>query len=146
VRLWILTLSNPGVLYSTNPSTISTFFDELTSNWQLTSQLVRDWHNKSDTFSAAVHCIAKRIGSRGSHARCARIAEATTPVPLKEYAPAVDTYICWTGGYVQPFLERLGSHLPTSQYRLIPMYSMSTEAIETIGNFRGSELNFLPDS
>src|SRR4030095_7926952 len=38
----------------------------------------------------------------------------------------------------------LGSHLPTSQYRLIPMYSMSTEAIETIGHFRGSELSFLP--
>lgn len=29
VRLWLMTIANPGVLYSTNPSTISTFFDDL---------------------------------------------------------------------------------------------------------------------
>lgn len=33
VRLWLLTVSNPGVLYSTNPSTISTFLDELAHDW-----------------------------------------------------------------------------------------------------------------
>ena len=37
VRLWLLTVSNPGVLYSTNPSTISTFLDELRHDWPRTS-------------------------------------------------------------------------------------------------------------
>ena len=41
VRLWILTLSNPGVLYSTNPSTISTFLDELINDWNHCSELIR---------------------------------------------------------------------------------------------------------
>ena len=45
VRLWILTIANPGVLYATNPSTISAFFDELKTNWSTCSKLVSDWHS-----------------------------------------------------------------------------------------------------
>lgn len=144
VRLWILTLSNPGVLYSTNPSTISTFFDELMNRWEMSSELVRDWHKNPKTFPKSVRRIAKRITSSGSHERCAKIAKAIGPLTLNEYAPNVDTYICWTGGYVQPFLQRLRVYLPADRYRLIPMYSMSTETIETVGYFLGSDLSFLP--
>jgi hypothetical protein len=45
---------------------------------------------------------------------------------------------------VQPFLERLAKHLPAPRYTLIPMYSMSTETIETVAYFRGHEIAFLP--
>jgi hypothetical protein len=35
-------------------------------------------------------------------------------------------------------------YLPAERYRLIPMYSMSTETIETISHFGGGHVSFLP--
>ncbi|HKR22226.1 MAG TPA: GH3 auxin-responsive promoter family protein [Pyrinomonadaceae bacterium] len=142
VRLWILTLSNPGVLYATNPATISTFLDELQTNWSHCSRLVKDWCNDPDRFDHAVHTIARRLASRGSAHRLQLVATNGLPVRLKDFAPAVRAYLCWTGGYVKPFLDRIATYLPTAQ--LIPMYSMSTETIETETVFRDGEAYFLP--
>ena len=144
VRLWILTLANPGVLYATNPSTMSTFLDELESNWPVCSRLVRDWCDDPDRFDRIVHKIARRLASRGSTQRLRSIAASNGPVALDHFAPSVRAYICWTGGYVKPFLDRLAVHLPATRYRLIPMYSMSTETIETETVFRNGETHFLP--
>ena len=144
VRLWALTISNPGVLYSTNPSTISTFLDELTSNWPRCSRLIKDWCEAPSTFPTEVHIIARRLESRGSTKRLKQIASSPTPLPLSICAPAIETYICWTGGYVKPFLDRLAKHLPSPRYKLIPMYSMSTETVETLPHFQGEDITFLP--
>ena len=144
VRLWILTIANPGVLYATNPSTISSFFDELKTNWSTCSKLVNDWHSHPQRFDRAVRKIARRLDSRGSSERVRLIATSPAPVPLKHFAPAARAYICWTGGYVKPFLDRLANHLPASRYRLIPMYSMSTETVETETVFRNRLAHFLP--
>ena len=144
VRLWILILSNPGVLYSTNPSTISTFLDELTRDWQHNSALIRDWCYAPASFAPEVHHIARRLTSRGCAKRLKRVANSNEPLPLSQFAPAVVAYICWTGGYVKPFLDRLATHLPSPRYELIPMYSMSTEIIETLPYFRDREAAFLP--
>ena len=144
VRLWILTLSNPGVLYSTNPSTISTFLDELRNNWNHNSELIRDWCYAPASFAPEVHHIASRLASRGCTKRLKQIANSNESLPLSQFAPAVRAYICWTGGYVKPFLDRLAIHLPSSRYELIPMYSMSTETIETLPYFRDREAAFLP--
>ena len=144
LRLWILTLSNPGVLYSTNPSTLSTFFDDLERDWESGSRLVRDWHRGSNVFDPTIRKFARRLCSIGCARRIEAVAASAEAVPLEVYAPAVTTYICWTGGYVKPFLQRLEKYLPSSRYRLIPMYSMSTETVETIGYVRGGEVSFLP--
>ena len=144
VRLWLLTISNPGVLYSTNPSTISTFLDELAHDWPRTSKLIKDWSCNPTSFSPAVHKILHRLESRGCTQRLKQIAKSDGPMPLASCAPAVTTYICWTGGYVQPFLDRLATHLPSPRYTLIPMYSMSTETIETLPHFRNGDNYFLP--
>jgi hypothetical protein len=144
VRLWIITLSNPGVLYSTNPSTLSTFFDELKDDWQTSSQLVRDWQQRSDIFDSAVRRIARRLSSVGCSERIDRLAACEVAPAIASYASAVSAYICWTGGYVKPFLQRLEKHLPEQRYRLIPMYSMSTETVETIGHVSKRRLHFLP--
>ena len=45
---------------------------------------------------------------------------------------------------MQPFLERIEAHLPPERYRLIPMYSMSTETVETISHFERGTIAFLP--
>src|SRR6185503_9610953 len=144
VRLWLLTIANPGVLYATNPSTISTFFDELTKHWQESSSLIRNWSKHPKRFNAGVRKIARRLDSTGSHQRLQRIATSDKPLPLGAWAPAVAAYICWTGGYVKPFLDRLQTYLPAPCYRLIPMYSMSTETIETTTHFANNDVFFLP--
>lgn len=144
VRLWILAVANPGVLYSTNPSTLSTFLDELANEWQRSSRLIRDWHAKPHNFPSDVRRIAKRLGSRGSDNRIREIARSEVTLPLQVCAPAVAAYISWTGGYVKPFLDRVAKHMPAERYRLIPMYSMSTETLETIGYFAGDTASFLP--
>ena len=145
VRLWILTLANPGVLYATNPSTISTFLDDLANDWHQTSRLIKDWCEAPPSFTREVHNIARRLESRGCKHRLKQIAKSNTPLELSVCAPAVEAYICWTGGYVKPFLDRLANYLPAPRYKLIPMYSMSTETIETLPDFRDKKaVAFLP--
>ena len=144
IRLWILAISNPGVLYSTNPSTISTFLDEVTNEWPRSSRLIKHWGENSAFFSSEVHAIARRLASRGWAERVQRIANAAEALRLSVCAPGVEAYICWTAGYVKPFLNRLAQHLPAPRYKLIPMYSMSTETIETLPYFRNRDVAFLP--
>ena len=144
LRLWVLCLSNPGVLYSTNPSTLSAFLDSLVNDWLDVSALVRDFVERPGDFSPAVHALAKRLECRGARARLRRVAGRASANELSDIAPAVHAYVCWTGGYVQPFLERLAARLPAPRYRLLPMYSMSTETPETTPCYRGDEVAFLP--
>ena len=144
LRLWVLTLSNPGVLYSTNPSTLSTFFDELDRDWTACSALVRDYVLDPGNLEVRTDWIARRLASVGNRERLERVAASCSFLSMKDWAPAAETYVCWTGGYVAPFLERLKTYLPFPRYRLVPMYSMSTETIETITHFRGGGTAFLP--
>ena len=144
VRLWIIAISNPGVLYSTNPSTLSTFFDEVANNWHASSALIRNWCRNPKRFNTSVRKIARRLDSKGSSQRLKAIIAAEQPLPTCDWAPALEAYICWTGGYVEPFLNRLAKQLPASRYRLIPMFSMSTETVETSSYFRDNEIYFLP--
>jgi len=144
VRLWIITSANPGVLYSTNPSTLSTFFDDLAHHWRDSSELIRNWCKDQRRFNSDVRKIARRLASAGSKARLQTIAGSDTSLPIATWAPAVEAYICWTGGYVKPFLDRLQKHLPSPRYRLLPMYSMSTETIETLPYFEHGDVYFIP--
>jgi hypothetical protein len=84
------------------------------------------------------------LASRGAGARLSRLAASRAPLPLAGYAPGVEAYACWTGGYVGPFLERLAAHLPPTRYLQIPMYAMSTETIETVPHYAGAAVAFVP--
>src|SRR4029453_10862645 len=88
--------------------------------------------------------IAGRIGSKGVSQRVATVSRCDNAPLLETFAPAVSTYICWTGGYVKPFLHRLEKYLPATRYRAIPMYSMSAERVETIIDIRRKSISFLP--
>lgn len=144
LRLWVLCLANPGVLYSTNPSTLSAFLDVMHGDWMRVSALVRDFIERPATLSADVHALARRLESRGAFERLRRVAASDRALALRDIAPAVHTYACWTGGYVRPFLQRLETYLPAPQYRLLPMYSMSTETPETTPYYHGDEVSFIP--
>ena len=139
LRLWVIALSNPGLLYSTNPSTLSVFLDTLQRDWSASTALIRDYVRDPAPFP-----LAKRLVSCGASTRLRRIAQSERPLPFFEIAPAVHTYVCWTGGYVQPFLNRLAEYLPASRYRQLPMYSMSTETPETTPSYRGDAVSFVP--
>lgn len=144
VRLWILAVSNPGVLYSTNPSTMSIFFDALEDDWPRCSALVRDCVRNPSKMDPSLAAATRRIASNGYAQRLTRIAESPAFLPIDEWAPATRVYCCWTGGYLTPFLDRLELRLPASRFRRVPMYSMSTETIETIPDFRLGDPSFLP--
>jgi hypothetical protein len=125
VRLWILTVSNPSVIYSTNPSTIAAFFLDVYESWDSSRRLVLE-HDR-------LRKIQKRIVSRGACSRLQKIASSPRPLSVPEMFPALGAFACWDGGYVSPFIEQIRRYLPESRYRHLPMYSMSTETIETIG-------------
>jgi hypothetical protein len=107
VRLWIITISNPGVLYSTNPSTISTFFNDVSHNWRESTRLIREWCKDSTRFNSNIHQIARRLASAGSNKRLQAIATSNKPLSVAVWAPSLEAYISCTGGYVKPFLDQL---------------------------------------
>ena len=76
VRLWILALSNPGVLYSTNPSTMSAFLDRLDSDWERCSALVRDCVLDPERVGSVADAVTRRLGSLGHAERLEHIARA----------------------------------------------------------------------
>jgi hypothetical protein len=144
LRTWVLAISNPGVLYCTNPSTLSTYLDALDTDWEGCSGLVRAWVADKGAFSKQAQRIARRISSRGDAVRLGQIATATNNPGLLAIAPAVEMFSCWDGGYVRPFLDRIRKRLPSDRVRHLPMYSMSTELIETLPVFEGETPAFLP--
>jgi hypothetical protein len=140
----VLAIANPGVIYCTNPSTLSTYLDALESDWKQSSALVRAWVEDPGQFSPQIRKIARRLSSRGDSRRLATISAAESGLGLLEIAPAVALFSCWDGGYVQPFLKRIRERLPAEQVRHLPMYSMSTEVIETLPVFQKDTPAFLP--
>ncbi len=143
LRLWMLALSNPGVLYATNPSSLAALFERLETEWSRASRLVRDFVGGRPDLPAGTRGLALRLCSRGSAERLERIASCPGPLFVSEYLPGTRAYVCWTGGYVEPVLRRLEGLVP-SRWRRLPMYSMSTESSETVSHFEGGGARFLP--
>jgi hypothetical protein len=144
VRLWVLALSNPGCIYATNPSTLSVFMDALDGRWETVRQMVVDWTDDPGAFSPMVHRIARRIASIGWRARLGAIAAADRPMGLATIVPALEMFCCWDGGYVRPYLDRVVARLPNEHIRHLPMYSMSTETVETVPHFASEGVGFVP--
>jgi len=127
----MIAISNPAVLYATNPSTIAIFLHELHENWTASRRLIADYIYHQEEFRH-LRKLHKRMASIGSQKRLEKIANALEPLPVEELFPALRAVSCWDGGYVQPFLEQIRKYLPESRYKHLPMYSMSTETIETV--------------
>lgn len=144
MRVWVLALSNPGCLYATNPSTLSVFMDSLSGRWDAARAMVCAWHTDPASFSPVVRRIAGRLAARGAGDRIARIARASTPLGLLEIVPALALFCCWDGGYVRPFLDRIRDRLDGRSVRHLPMYSMSTETVETVPHFGSAGVGFVP--
>jgi len=142
-RFFVIVVSNPGLFYSTNPSTLSTFLTELTTNFEETRRAIYDYYHVPETFESQTHKIRKRIQSSGWRERFELIAKSKSCPPIEDIFPGLVGYFCWTGGYVAPFLEHVEKHLPLEKYIRFPMYSMSTEVIETVSHYC-EKTHFLP--
>ncbi len=144
VRFWLMALSDPGLVYSTNPSTLAQFLISLDEEWEKSSRLIREFARNPQQFPGEVIRVAKRIVATGWRQRLELVAEAADRPPVENILPGLQKYCCWDGGYVRPFLEQIRTFLPDDQAQLIPMYSMSTESVETLNVFENGETYFLP--
>lgn len=146
VRLWLMVLSNPGLIYSTNPSTLAVFLSEVHEEWTRSTAMIRDWlRQKSRAYDADTRRIAGRVEADDPGRRLRLAAHASEPPPIFELLPGLSAYCSWDGGYVGSFLRQIRRWLPPDRYDHIPMYSMSTETIETITWFgRDGTMRFLP--
>lgn len=146
VRLWLIALSDPGVVYSTNPSTLAVFLSEIYDDWDRSTELIRDWvAGRRSARDAHTVRIAGRVKTSKAELRLSAIASAESPLPMSEIAPGLSVYCCWDGGYVVSFLRQIHRWLPPHRYTHVPMYAMSTETIETLTWFGDrNEIRFLP--
>jgi hypothetical protein len=139
-------LANPGVLYSTNPSTLALFLTDVHASWSTARRMLCDFARDPSSLGAAVGRVARDVASAGWASRVDAVARAEAPPPFASFAPGVTMYSCWDGGYVRPFLDTIQRYLPPDRYTLVPMYSMSTETMETLTWFEGGGevVRFLP--
>ncbi|HVY61400.1 MAG TPA: hypothetical protein VHF22_07090 [Planctomycetota bacterium] len=101
VRLWLLALADPGLLYATNPSTIAVFLREVEERWLEATRLVRDVSSEPG-LGPEVAAVARRVAGRGAVERLRAIAAAPEPLPWSALAPGLRAYCTWDGGYVRP--------------------------------------------
>jgi len=142
-RVFLLSLACPGLLYSTNPSTLAVFLGEVRAQWADATALVRGF---LDGRHPALGTVVRRVGRRGWRRRFNALANAKAPLPFHAWAPDVRGFCCWDGGYVGPFIAQIRAHLPAHRYIHIPMYAMSTETVETLPVAHTDGLAFLPIS
>lgn len=126
VKAWLLTVSSPGLLYATNPSTVVAFTQALRDEWQRVRQLAAD-----TVHGSGLHSLLQSLESVGARERLEQMSSEAAPLSWEQLCPQLDTLISWDGGYVRPFLERARAELG-ERCRFVPMYSMSTETIETL--------------
>ncbi len=140
VRATVLALSNPGVLYATNPSTLMAFFDSLAEDWPRVRALAA-----ATLAQDGPACLAW-VRSAGASARLSALANASEPPRTERWLPGLEAWCTWDGGYVDPYLKRLrGGPLPPDRFRHVPTYSMSTEVVETLPLYRAGTLRgFFP--
>lgn len=145
VRLWLMALCDPAMIYSTNPSTLAVFLSEVHEDWPRATAMVRAWvAGDPRAADAGTRRIARRVCAAGHEQRLAALAAATEPLPLSAWLPSLGAYCCWDGGYVTNFLRQVHRWLPPERYTHVPMYAMSTETIETLTWFGEGGPRFLP--
>lgn len=144
VRFWLLQLSQPEVLYATNPSTIAMFLAEISGNWKRSTAMVREFCMCPKQFTN-LGTIIQRTANPGYKERMQLIADSFQPISIDTYLSELKAWCSWDGGYVSSYLDQVKKYLPADKYFHIPMFSMSTEVIETLTCFNSEgEICFLP--
>lgn len=141
-RVFLLAASDPGFLYATNPSTLAVFLDRLEAGWDDAARLCRAF--VAGDAPPAARLLLRRTAAAGWAGRLRAVAAARAAPPLEAWLPRLRCWVSWDGGYVAPFLERVRRALPAPRFAHVPMYSMSTETLETTTVWLDGEPRFLP--
>jgi hypothetical protein len=135
-RVAILVLTLPRFVYATNPSTLTHFIDELHTHWPMVKLKIKELLNSQNLLKPLL-TIQEGNGLK-------RLQSITqSDFNLERIFPQLLAVITWDGGYVRTFLNRLMEILPKGVMHL-PMYSMSTETIETLPHKFNNRIVFLP--
>lgn len=130
-RIMVMVVTQPRFLYATNPSTITYFLKELELRWKEVRVRLK-----------SVPPGLQRLGdAQGERLMMTFLIRDKAP-RLQELLPELKALITWDGGYVKPFLDQLKDALPGIQF--LPMYSMSTETIETLPHRIDGKIYYLP--
>ena len=143
-RFCLLVLSNPRILYATNPSTLALFLESLERTWADSTGLLRKIIYSPNQIDPGARKILRKVLTPGWERRVRTALSASRFQDLRDTVPALRCYCCWDGGYVVPFLEIVGNYLSKEYYIHLPMYSMSTECIQTQVYFIDKEPHYLP--
>lgn len=133
-RVAILVVTKPRFVYATNPSTITHFLDEVQKNW---SEIQIHLQNLVKDESVLKSLLRLEDGDGKKN-----LDVILNKGPEKLF-PELVAVITWDGGYVKTFLDRLMTMLP-AKTRHLPMYSMSTETIETLPHRVRGKIVFMP--
>jgi hypothetical protein len=85
--------------------------------------------------------MAKHIVMPRWRERADRMLGSTAPLPPSEWLD-LEAHCSWDGGNTGAFLGQVRAQLPG--VRFVPMFSMSTETLETLPVFAGGRAYFLP--
>jgi hypothetical protein len=129
-------VTKPRFIYATNPSTLTHFIDELQMKWP---DIQANINNLLDDPKKLKEVLRLQDGDGTKSLREA----ASNEFNFHVLFPSLKAVITWDGGYVRTFLDRLMKLLPEGVQHL-PMYSMSTETIETLPHKINGKISFLP--
>lgn len=132
-RIMVLIITQPRFLYATNPSTLTFFLKELETRW-------KDVRIHLKKIPPGLMRLRDIDGER----RVMNFVMREKAPRLQELLPHLTAVITWDGGYVKPFLDQLKGLLPGVSF--VPMYSMSTETVETLPHKMNQQIHFFPVS
>jgi len=144
VRFWLLLLSQPGILYATNPSTVAMFLTQIYQRWDESTAMIRAFCQQPKLFFDLEQMI-RSTGAEGYLQRMQVIAEAQQPMSIEHCFPGLFAWSSWDGGYVGPYVQQVKKYFPPNKFPHIPMFSMSTEVVQTLTFFDVTgKIHFLP--
>ncbi len=130
-RIMVLIITQPRFLYATNPSTLTYFLKELELRWKEIRVRIKN-----------IPPGLLRLSDGDGERRIMSLVIREKPPGIKEIIPNLTAVITWDGGYVKPFHDQLSTYFQGID--LLPMYSMSTETIETLPHRIRGKLYFFP--
>lgn len=135
-RVILLAVTQPRFLYATNPSTLTHFFSQVSTHWRNIQESIDKFFQNKKLVKSVLS-----LADGNARRRLQDLRMEASP-DLTKVLPRLQAFISWDGGYTGIFVEQLKKQFPSIDH--IPMFSMSTEAIETIPHRINGRLYFLP--
>jgi len=137
LRFFLIVITRPRIFYATNPSTLTHFIQELEKNWEKIKEKTKTLLENENYLNPLL-----KLADGDALTHINKLSEG--PFDLQQIFSKLQAIVTWDGGYLSVFLEALREKLPWVE--IIPMYSMSTEAILTSPHKIKNKVYFLPIS